>query len=382
MSVLRIAIACLLAGPVFAAEPFFAAEGVPAPAGLIAHEWGTFTSVAGDDGNPVPWTPLAGPSDLPCFVRHGLERKEQLPPTLVRMETPVLYFYTQRPMTLSVKVAFPQGRITEWYPPTGEGTPAQDLYSQIAWKPVELRPGPDPDFPAGRSPSHYYAARDTAAAPLRVGNQDEKMLFYRGVGRFSPPVRAAFTRDGRLEIRNAGEETIPAMILFENRNGQIGYRLIPRLGSGATTVDPPERNGGVDSLRHHLAATLAEFGLYPKEAAAMVETWRDSWFEEGMRIFYIVPRATVDALLPIRIDPPPAAIARVFVGRVELLSPAMRQTIQTALSAGDVAELQKYGRSLDPFLAAIRRTFSPFPAEAVASFLKSRYSGVAPSCVQ
>ena len=38
-------------------------------ADLVVHEWGTFTSVAGPDGQAVPWRPLSGSSDLPCFVR-------------------------------------------------------------------------------------------------------------------------------------------------------------------------------------------------------------------------------------------------------------------------------------------------------------------------
>jgi hypothetical protein len=35
---------------------------------LTVHEWGTFTSVAGQDGSAVEWLPLSGPPDLPCFV--------------------------------------------------------------------------------------------------------------------------------------------------------------------------------------------------------------------------------------------------------------------------------------------------------------------------
>ena len=38
-------------------------------AGLVVHEWGTFTSIAGVDGAAIQWRPLSGPSDLPCFVR-------------------------------------------------------------------------------------------------------------------------------------------------------------------------------------------------------------------------------------------------------------------------------------------------------------------------
>jgi hypothetical protein len=89
--------------------------------------------------------------------------------------------------------------------------------------------------------------------------------------------------------------------------------------------------------------------LYEKEAAAMIATWRDSWFEEGMRIFYVVPRQEVDRVLALRIEPAPAAIERVFVGRMEVLSPAMRETLSTALAAGDTATLTRFGRFTRPF---------------------------------
>src|SRR5260370_827773 len=37
---------------------------------LTAHEWGTFTSIAGRDGGAVQWSPLTGSADLPGFVEH------------------------------------------------------------------------------------------------------------------------------------------------------------------------------------------------------------------------------------------------------------------------------------------------------------------------
>jgi len=44
---------------------------VPPPSDqLAAHEWGTFTTVAGEDGRAIEWLPLSGPTDLPCFVEH------------------------------------------------------------------------------------------------------------------------------------------------------------------------------------------------------------------------------------------------------------------------------------------------------------------------
>ncbi len=40
----------------------------PVFSSLTAHEWGTFTSIAGMDGSAVEWSPLSESTDLPAFV--------------------------------------------------------------------------------------------------------------------------------------------------------------------------------------------------------------------------------------------------------------------------------------------------------------------------
>jgi len=72
---------------------------------LTVHEWGTFTSIAAEDGTAVEWVPQSGPSDLPCFVARAREwsSKATMAAT-VRMETPVLYFYAPRQATVDVRV--------------------------------------------------------------------------------------------------------------------------------------------------------------------------------------------------------------------------------------------------------------------------------------
>ncbi|HEX9233607.1 MAG TPA: hypothetical protein VF863_04265 [Candidatus Acidoferrum sp.] len=93
----------------------------------------------------------------------------------------------------------------------------------------------------------------------------------------------------------------------------------------------------------------------------MLLSWIDSWFEEGSRLIYIVPRAFVDRILPLKIDPQPAGIQRVFVGRMELVTPATQKAIVTALSSRDDATLAKYGRFLAPILETMIRK-EPDPA--------------------
>jgi len=320
--------------------------------GLTVHEWGTFTSVADEAGDAVRWVSLRPPADLPCFVYHLNSMCVKCNQARVRMETPVLYFYSAQPATASVYVKLPSGVISEWYPQASHTWPekGQTTYGNegaIAWDRVEIAPGAPEIFPVTDETSHYYAARETDAAPLRAGAEAEKLLFYRGIADFEVPLHPRFRVDGKLELSNGGE-LIQFAIVFENRGGKAGYRLLLDL-SGTVALDPPALTSAEQPVQEELAAALRAGGLYEKEAAAMIATWRDSWFEEGMRIFYVVPRKEVDRVLPLRIEPTPAAIERVFVGRMEVLSPAMRETIATAMAAGDTATLQRFGRFARPF---------------------------------
>lgn len=334
--------------------PVFAAD----PAGLVVHEWGTFTSVAAEDGSAVPWVSLAPPADLPCFVNHLPSQCVKCSLRRVRMETPVVYFYSAQSLTASVHVELPSGLITEWYPQAATKgiLPPGLTYGNggnIDWNRVEILPGAPEDFPNAGDRSHYYAARETDSAPLRVGDQTEKVLFYRGIADFSVPVLPSFLPDGKLQIVTDGGRSIAAAILFENQGGRVGYRVIRDLRDKAL-LDPPDLTASIDSVHQELAEALIAAGLYPKEAAAMLETWRDSWFEEGMRVFYVVPRATVDAVLPIHIAPAPERLERVFVGRVEVLSPATARTVAAALASGDTETLARCRRFLRPWMERIR----------------------------
>lgn len=357
----------------------------PTTASVVAHEWGTFTSVALDTGAPAQWAPWTGPKDLPCFVHWGATQLKFSLPGLIRMETPVIYFYAQQPTTLSVKVDFPKGLITEWYPeankvltgPTTVKAPTPIVAERggITWDKVELLPGSNLVFPSENSkPSHYFAARATDAAPLRVGKEQEKFLFYRGVGSFAPPLWVRYPGDGKLELRNKSKSAIPLAIAFENQNGRIGYRVVRDL-TGEVSIDPPKMDGSIAALHKELAQELIAAGLYEKEATAMIETWRDSWFESGMRVFYIMPQAEVNAVLPLSIAPTPAAIARVFVGRVEVLSPWTESQIRDANQRQDVAALKKFGRFLEPFAAQMKLS-GPALAHAKRDLENTYYNGL------
>jgi len=348
-----------LAGIALAVSAHVYGAGTADPAGLTVHEWGTFTSIAGPDGQAVQWRPLTGPSDLPCFVTALNPSSVKIGPggipglkATVRMETPVLYFYSDTEQTVRASVTFHQGIISEWYPqasvPPVAPVPAMsNALGRIQWSDVRIRPGAKEDYPVEPGESHYYAARATDAAPLLVGGQQEKFLFYRGLATFPLLVGATVNRHGNIALTQTGDRAIDTVILFERRAGRFGYRLVRAAGKDAV-IDRPVLNATMESMRQELQSLLIEKGLYPREASAMVETWRDSWFEDGARLFYLLPQYATDALLPLTIEPKPASVVRVFVGRLEIVTPEMESEVATAIRVNDRAVLRKYGRFLEP----------------------------------
>ena len=204
---------------------------------LAVHEWGTFTSIAGPDGRAMEWRPLSGPSELPCFVQEINPSGVKTPrggvaalKATVRMETPVLYFYSSAAQSVRVRVDFPRGIMSEWYPravapPAAPVAGTSNPLGALEWARVDLVPGMQERFPTeAGDDSHYYAARETDATPLRVGDQQEKFLFYRGLASFDVPISARVSRNGSIAVRNGGTSPIHTFIVFERRGARLGYR--------------------------------------------------------------------------------------------------------------------------------------------------------------
>ena len=362
--------------------------------GLVAHEWGTFTSVQGADGGLLDWKPLET-SKLPGFVydwtRPGLNRvltgnsyggigKGSIF-ARQRMETPVVYFYSDKEQTVDVTVRFPQGLITEWFPqarrigpsivPPGRGIAAVDselralgvsprftlasLFenenvsnSMIRWTDVKILPDSHLTkvaalLPTDDSGSHYFAARDTDAAFVSADSfsstnplpEHEKFLFYRGVGNFSTPLRVTMKSDDAVIVTNTGTEPLAHLFVLGVKGMAGNFVYIDELPPGTEKIIPlgPQNQllprAVLDAeLGRKMAESLVKEGLYPREAAAMVNTWKDSWFEEeGLRVLYVLPRAWTDRTLPMEMHPAPAELTRVMVGRAEVLSLATEQQL-------------------------------------------------------
>lgn len=346
--------------------------GVPLTAAEFGvHEWGTFTSVVGSDGRMLSGLEVEE-ERVPAFVRSfpgfaplhkGLS--SPLRGVTVKMETPVLYFYSDVPRTVEVRVGFKGGSISQWYPERtgGEAAPqiaqldfTRGYRGEAMWRVDVLAPATREEIntPRDLETPQWPRARVADANLLRgPKNEIEGFIFYRGLGNFALPLQVAAT-DGRLTLLNAGAQPIPFLCVYEKpaatAEGQLW--LGGPLAAGARIEAPLSvRRDALVRFSDRLlafATALQRAGLTPNEARAMLATWEESYFARpGLRVFWIVPRALTDAILPIEIKPRPDKLERVLVGRTEVLTPGFEAEIARdfALDGGKRWMADRYFRA-------------------------------------
>lgn len=382
--------------------------------GFIVHEWGTNTVVVGSDGSMQRGLHHEE-EDLPAFVYDRTKSEVARDPTNVKMETPVTYFYSDKPLTATATVTFPKGIFTQWYPHVagyapevlaGKGDPALDAdfpYSTpeckerfsrlhdgvLSWGDVAvLGRAAAPSAPEASLDRYTWShARAVAANPVRITvngkSQDERFLFYRGLGNFPVDVKITSTDDGTLTLANldATNRAGAAFVLRVEKDKAAfavhGGGIAP--SAKLTATAPPATqplDAYVQDLAKAMVTELDKAGLYHDESIAMVKTWARQWFRTpGVRVLYLAPQSWTDAQIPLAITPAPEKKVRVMVIRVEAITraeektdvAAVNQFASEATSAQGVAHFDGLGRFAEPRLRrALSLVSGPPPAAALA----------------
>ncbi|MEI6534858.1 MAG: hypothetical protein WCN98_05920 [Verrucomicrobiaceae bacterium] len=358
------------------------------PVNLEVHEWGTFTIASGSNGTPLRWyQPEIELAELPSFVGRnitvaGKGGTEELP-SFVRMETPVIYFYPDKPMPVSVQVTMQAGRVTEWFPgPSAVKFSSKTLSmlnAAVSWSGELVAPGDAaaltqiPPFKDGPG-ANYFHAREVPGAwifhatkiasgfplpspPAEKPKQAEKFIFYRGAGDYLPPFQAQAGEsrvpgDVYLSLEHSGYGgAIEAAFAISVKNGKMSWLPVnaklpatdPNDGSsfsvrvGASLGEPSTPLPKAENeLVTAMTGALSKAGLSQDEAKAMVATWGDIWFREpGTRILALLPRDWVDTALPLTITPAPKKLTRVFVARFEVFTSDREKALLSLLEGGE-----------------------------------------------
>jgi hypothetical protein len=212
----------------------------------------------------------------------------------------------------------------------------------------------------------WLAPRSVKAATVAnpASKEAEKYLFYRGVGNLDAPIIVRnegntlnfSLRDGASDL-----ERLPRLWLVDV--GADGHLIMTVVKPDGPSAQAPAHKFAIAAasnnrpgLELELTNALEAAGLRADEAAAMLATWKLSYFESpGLRVFFLLPRTWIDAHLPLALSSA-AEITRVMVGRIELVTEQQRATLGKlqALPRSDFPRMPIYGESREA-LAAMHR---------------------------
>ncbi|MGE4132244.1 MAG: hypothetical protein AB7F86_11440 [Bdellovibrionales bacterium] len=347
------------------------------------HEWGTFTSLIGSNGytvdgmyhedEPLPDfvhgfgelfstvprpNPILNPTPvLPVDPTDPCQRPTKIPCDFIqansitqKMETPVIYFYTNFEQEVEVDVRYPQGAVTETFPgpaytfPTSQSAPYLQNGHTIFR--VKLNSMDDRSLdhlvPQVAADNIYSHARRPNSSIVQAGAETEKFIFYRGVGNFTPEAYFS-SHNGDFSISAYSGKTIPAAFLIDvapmgqarmlelgpipqGTSANVPADVIAHLQAHETRAD--DIISDRQAMRQSLINALTGAGLFEDEAIAMIDTWEHGYLQvPGLRLLYILPRTETDKILPLTITPRPYTLERVFVGRVEVMLDTYEQAL-------------------------------------------------------
>ena len=247
-------------------------------------------------------------------------------------------------------------------------------------------------LPAAPSDALWNHAREVDAAFVSATDSTrgdarewERFIFYRGLGESRLPFTVSTGSGGRVECGPDHADDLRHVFVVRVEKGRGTSRYLPSLRCGEQ-VDTivPAMDGALpvdrfaSAIGDDLAGRLVESGLYPKEARAMVNTWRTSYFTtDGVRVLFVLPQSWTDRFIPLKIDPAPDELVRVMVGRVELLTAERERLAEAAiagLASADADErmtafttLRDQGRYVEPI---VRRTLASTTSEQVRTLCR------------
>lgn len=244
------------------------------------------------------------------------------------------------PDSFDLTVEIPRGLATGWYPPVRQWEPGIPVGavadSGLNWR---LEPTAGDEATPPDADGLWSSTREISEARTVESDGDaEHFAGFEGVGTFEPPLHVSHHGDD-FELHNPSDATVPQSFLIKHRDGGqyvLALGPIPAEHTYDFSPAPKESPLPVESQRSAVHSLLAEglvdAGLSEDEATAYLQGHEDSLLDEpGDRLVYVAPRDWTEQWLSTDVDPAPAELTEVVVGRIELMHPDQEEALVAAV---------------------------------------------------
>jgi hypothetical protein len=332
--------------------------------GYTLHEWGVFSAYQNVDlanaDMRAEW------DSMPTFI-YGQVPGRNVPTAAVPVRKPVIYFHAVEALNVKLRVDFPEGGMPAvWWPATSEPAviprniavvqpPARQRH--LVWQLRLKEPFTDRKIAGALQPvddgSWIKSLRDVEADDVHawVGGagyayEREKFVYYDGLMPRGKWAEVTATKD-KVRVRNQGDQPLFDVTAIDLRpNGTIRVARLEKLDSGAT-VDALEfketdkaawPSAGMDSLVKQLTTA----GLNKDEAVALGKVWQRDFFQtEGLTVFYRLPQAEYERLLPLKAEPAPRETVRVGLILHPHCEPGLAEQVAALVKEMESSEFDK-----------------------------------------
>jgi len=297
----------------------------PIRKGLEVHEWGVFC--VHDDIELANADMRAEWAALPKFV-FGQTAGRDLPinqPRYAVVEKPVIFFHTDQPLALEVRVDFSGGMPAVWWPRTAypsqqlDGCPGDakksERFRHLEWH-VQLKEPPKGQKsnaqPLAVDKGHWIEALRAVKADdvftQAGGSGDIEILGRRGGEIVVEPFeRERFIYyDGLVPIGKRVSVTVEKDEVFVASRVKHAVLDVTLEFTDVDVKEWPE--AGLVTLTKQ----LKDAGLFEDEAKSLAEVWKKDFFQaDGLTLFFRLPQEEYEKLLPMKLRPRPEKLVRV-----------------------------------------------------------------------
>jgi hypothetical protein len=323
--------------------------------GLLVHEWGVINvyndvELANADMRAV-W------ESLPPFIYGNVDRR-RVPRELVQVFAPVMYFHTPAALQVQVKVEFLGGRPAVWWPAnsnipryTPRGMTQATCDKHLEWQLKLITPN-DSTFQQPLPKDHWLSAcravkaADVFATVPGDREEEEKFVYYDGF-LASPKTAELGVAADQVSLTNRARHPLRDVTVVDRRvPGTIRVARVATVAAAAEVKALEFKDVAAErwpaAAVNELVSELTGAGLHEDEARAMAAVWKKDFFEtEGLTLFYRLPAAEYDRLLPLTVRPRPEKIVRVMLVHHPHCEPDLSKRVMALVEQLDSGNFQE-----------------------------------------